>query len=80
MQHLLEFFNPMMPPMCNPNSIPTALSKESDLLLQQDTTLPGTLGHATILHTILHGVKVFPTQVGILATQWHGCTLSFMHA
>jgi hypothetical protein len=71
----------MMLPVHDPALLHTAVSNESNLsthvytILQQDDTLPGTLGHVSILQ----GVKVFPVRVGVPATQWHGCPFASVH-
>jgi hypothetical protein len=80
-QSLLEFFDPMIPPVHDPVTLCAAISNESDLsshayaILQQDNALPGTLGHVTLLQCI----KVYPMRVGHPATQWHGCTFALVN-
>jgi hypothetical protein len=78
---LLAFFDPMAVPSQNPNTLHTASSNESDLsthtfaILQQDATDPGSVGRVTILH----GIKVFPSCVGVPLAQWHGRIFAFVH-
>jgi hypothetical protein len=77
----LEIFDPVALPASDPNPLRTAASNESDksthghAILQQDLNQPGQLRCAAILH----GVKVHPTQVGLPANTWHGCTFAFIH-
>jgi hypothetical protein len=80
-QGLLEFFDPMTQPAGDPNILRTACSNESDTsthayaILQQDPALPGTVGRITVLY----GVKVFPTRVGVPTTKWHGRVFAYVH-
>jgi hypothetical protein len=80
-QALLEFFDPMTVPARDPITLRTAASNESDqsthayAILQQDPNYPMLLGRVAILH----GVKVYPTRVGVPANNWHGRTFAFVH-
>jgi hypothetical protein len=66
---LLEFFDPMSIPARDPNTLRKAASNESNqythayTILQQDPNYPMLLGRVSILH----GVKIYPTRVGIPA-------------
>jgi hypothetical protein len=70
MQGLLAFFDLMAAPAGDHNILRTACSNESDTsthayaILQQDPAFPGSVGRITVLH----GVKIFPTRVGVPTT------------
>jgi hypothetical protein len=79
--NLMAFFDPEAEPARDPMTLRNAVVNESDrtshayLILQQDPATPDDPGQITVLH----GVKMYPTQVGAGAGQWQGQLFAFVH-